>query len=153
MHLEDVFKPVDLKDAMEKDRIKGLIVFGEDPLFRASNLKLTSGADFMVVVDCFMTETAMEADVVLPASLPIETEGTFTACDRRVQGTAQGIRLPAPAWITGRSWQGPCGENGHPLGPEGKRRYGEEITEGRPLLREARRWRLLGQGPVSRKGS
>ena len=43
----------------------------------------------MVVVDSFMTATALEADVVLPASLPIETEGTFTACDRRVQATAK----------------------------------------------------------------
>jgi predicted molibdopterin-dependent oxidoreductase YjgC len=83
--LKDVFKPVDLKDVMEKDRMKGLVVFGEDPLFETSNLKLTSGAEFIVVVDYFMTATAQEADVFLPASLPIETDGTFTSCDRRVQ--------------------------------------------------------------------
>ena len=87
--LHDIFRPVDLKEALERDQIKGLLVFGEDPLFETSNLKLTSGADFMVVVDSFMTATAMEADVLLPASLPIETEGTCTACDRRVQKTAK----------------------------------------------------------------
>ncbi len=39
----------------------------------------------MMVVDYFMTATALEADVVLPAPLPVESEGTYTACDRRVQ--------------------------------------------------------------------
>ena len=39
----------------------------------------------MLVVDNTMTATAMEAEVVLPASLPIETSGTQTSCDRRVQ--------------------------------------------------------------------
>jgi formate dehydrogenase major subunit len=87
--LQGIFRPVNLKDALERDQIKGLLVFGEDPLFATSNLKLTGGAEFMVVVDCYMTATAMEAAVVLPASLPIETEGTFTACDRRVQRTTR----------------------------------------------------------------
>jgi hypothetical protein len=62
-----------------------LLVFGEDPLVATANLRLTGGVEFMLVVDHFMTATAAEADVVLPASLPAETDGSFTACDRRVQ--------------------------------------------------------------------
>ncbi len=85
--LGDVFKPVDLKDAVEKGRIKGLVVFGEDPI--AAGLKLKKGAQFTVVVDAFMTATAMEADVFLPAALPIETEGSRTASDRRVQSASR----------------------------------------------------------------
>jgi formate dehydrogenase major subunit len=131
VHLEDIFKPVDLKGAMEKDRIKGLIVFGEDPLFSASNLKLTSGADFMVVVDCFMTETAMEADVVLPASLPIETEGTFTACDRRVQATARIFASPT-GMDNGQIIRALAEKMNIPLGPEGQREIGEEIRKAVP---------------------
>ena len=80
-----VFRPVDLKAQLEGDRIKALLIFGEDPLIATSNLRLTGGVEFMLVVDHFMTATAMEADVVLPASLPLETEGSLTACDRRVQ--------------------------------------------------------------------
>jgi len=131
--LHDTFKkPVNLKDAMERDQIKGLIVFGEDPLFATSNLKLTGGAEFMVVVDSFMTATALEADVVLPASLPIETEGTFTACDRRVQATAK-IFEPRAGM---ENWQilEALAERMHiALTPQGMRAVGEEIGKAVPL--------------------
>jgi predicted molibdopterin-dependent oxidoreductase YjgC len=82
---ELTLKPVDLKAQLENDQIKGLIIFGEDPLRTTSNLRLTGGAEFTLVVDSFMTPTAIEADVVLPAALPVETKGSYTACDRRVQ--------------------------------------------------------------------
>ncbi len=75
----------DLKGEMEKDRIKALLIFGEDPLRETANLGLTGGSEFMLVVDSVMTATAMEAEVVLPASLPVETSGTQTSCDGRVQ--------------------------------------------------------------------
>ena len=130
--LQDIFKPVNLKEAMERDQIKGLIVFGEDPLFATSNLKLTSGAEFMVVVDSFMTATAQEADVVLPASLPIETEGTFTACDRRVQATAKVFEPGAGM----ENWQilSALAEKMHiTLAPQGTGSIGEEIRKAVPL--------------------
>ena len=82
---ELTLKPVDLKAQLENDQVKGLIIFGEDPLRTTSNLRLTGGAEFTLVVDSFMTPTAIEADVVLPAALPVETKGSYTACDRRVQ--------------------------------------------------------------------
>jgi len=84
--LKNIFKPVDLVNALENDRIKALLIFGENPLQEISNLKFTGGAEFMLVVDHFMTETAHEADVVLPAAMPVETGGSYTTCDRRVQG-------------------------------------------------------------------
>ena len=85
MDLETIFKPADLKEQLEKEAVKALVIFGEDPLYLTSNLRFTGGAEFTVVVDSFMTSTAAEADVVLPASLPNETAGSYTACDRRVQ--------------------------------------------------------------------
>ncbi|MGD0235703.1 MAG: NAD(P)-binding protein [Syntrophorhabdales bacterium] len=87
--LSTLFTPVNLKDLLERDKIKALLIFGEDPLAAPHNVRLTGGVEFMLVLDHFMTPTAMEADVVLPASLPIETEGSFTACDRRVQQVAK----------------------------------------------------------------
>jgi formate dehydrogenase major subunit len=83
--LKAIFKPADLKSALESDKIKALLIFGENPLQEISNLKFTGGAEFMLVMDHFMTETALEADIVLPAAMPIETSGSYTACDRRVQ--------------------------------------------------------------------
>ncbi|MCX5806637.1 MAG: NAD(P)-binding protein [Proteobacteria bacterium] len=85
MDLKSVFKPVDIKADMENDKIKALIIFGEDPLNEPSNLRFTGNAEFLLVVDNFITATAMEADVVLPASVPVETSGSYTACDRMVQ--------------------------------------------------------------------
>lgn len=87
--LRAVFKPGDLMGALENDRIKALLIFGENPLQEVSNLKYTGGAEFILVVDHFMTETALEADVVLPAAMPVETGGSYTACDRRVQRFAK----------------------------------------------------------------
>ncbi len=143
--IQDIFKPVNLKEAMERDQIKGLIVFGEDPLFATSNLKLTSGAEFMVVVDSFMTATALEADVVLPASLPIETEGTFTACDRRMQKTAKVFEPKAGM----ENWQilSALAEKMHVvLSREGHDGYRRGDQESRPPLWEACGRRMLGQG-------
>ncbi len=83
--LKAIFKPVDLKDAIEKGAIKAVLVFGEDPLGETMNLKLFGKAEFVLAVDTAMTATAMAAEVVLPASLPVETSGHITSCDRRVQ--------------------------------------------------------------------
>jgi len=129
--LAPIFKPTNLGAAMEKEQIKGLIVFGEDPLFGASNLKLTSGVDFMVVVDYFMTETAMEADVVLPASLPIETEGTFTACDRRVQASAR-VFTPRTGMDNGQIIRALAKKMDITLGPQGQKEIREEILKAVP---------------------
>ena len=83
--LTKLFKPVDLKAAMEKGKLKALVIFGEDPLREKAIQGLTKGVEFMLVVDTAKTATAKKAEVALPASLPIETSGTTTACDRRVQ--------------------------------------------------------------------
>jgi formate dehydrogenase major subunit len=83
--LHDIFKPVDLLEKMKNNEIKGILVFGENPLCESKNLEYFKGLEFLMVQDYFLTETAEKADVILPSSAYIETEGTFTACDRRVQ--------------------------------------------------------------------
>ncbi len=52
---------------------------------------------FLVVQDIFLTATAREADVVLPAASFAEKEGTFTNAERRIQRVRQGIPLPGEA--------------------------------------------------------
>jgi formate dehydrogenase major subunit len=143
--LQSVFKPVNLKDAMEKDRIKGLIIFGEDPLFVTSNLKLTGGAEFMVVVDSFMTATASEAQVFLPASLPIETEGTLTACDRRVQRTTR-VFAPRSGWEN-REIMAALAEKMHiPLVPKKGPDIDREIRKVVPLYGKLAKEGFWGKG-------
>jgi len=64
--------------------VKGLFVAGADPV--GDGLLADKGQlDFLVVQELFMTETAVLADVVLPAQSWAEREGSFTSGERRVQ--------------------------------------------------------------------
>ena len=64
--------------------VKGLFVAGADPV--GDGLLVDRGQlDFLVVQELFMTETAVLADVVLPAQSWAEREGSFTSGERRVQ--------------------------------------------------------------------
>ncbi len=54
---------------------------GDDP----NMVEILEAADFVVVQELYLTETAQLADVVLPAQSFIEREGTFTNGERRVQ--------------------------------------------------------------------
>jgi formate dehydrogenase major subunit len=83
--LETVFKPVNLEEKLLQGEIKALLVFGEDPLIVSDNLKYLKDVEFLLVQDMFQTDTAAEAHVVLPAASYVEQNGSFTACDNRVQ--------------------------------------------------------------------
>ncbi len=64
--------------------LKALYVAGADPI--GDGLLAGRGQlDFLVVQELFLTETAAQADVVLPAQSWAEREGTFTNGERRVQ--------------------------------------------------------------------
>ncbi|MSP11458.1 MAG: NADH dehydrogenase (quinone) subunit G [Chloroflexi bacterium] len=60
-------------------------------------------APFVIVQDLLLTETALLADVVLPAAAPMEREGTFTSSERRVQRFKPALQPPGHAlpdwWI------------------------------------------------------
>ena len=78
----------DLLQLLDDGKIRNLFIFGEDPLGCALNGEVTgwfSKAGFKVVQDYFMTPTAMEADLILPASFPAETGGSFTNSQRVIQ--------------------------------------------------------------------
>jgi NADH-quinone oxidoreductase subunit G len=62
--------------------VKALYVVGTDPIGEGQSLPK---ADFVVVQELFLTETAQQADVVLPALSWAERDGTFTNVERRVQ--------------------------------------------------------------------
>lgn len=67
---------------LQQGAIKNAFVFSEDPLGCARDKeamrRVFDGIDFLVVSDIFMSETARQAHLVLPASLHIETGGSFT---------------------------------------------------------------------------
>ena len=75
--------------------VAGANPIGDDPALADSFEK----ADFVVVQDLFLTETAELADVVLPAQAQTEREGSYTSGERRVQRfypvvTPKGEALP-----------------------------------------------------------
>ncbi len=64
--------------------VKALCVMGADPVGDGL-MAGRGGLDFLVVQELFLTETAVLADVVLPAQSWAEREGTYTNGERRVQ--------------------------------------------------------------------
>ena len=70
--------------AAQSGELSALFVLAADPI--GDGLLADRGKlDFLVVQELFLTETAAQADVVLPAQSWAEREGTFTSGERRVQ--------------------------------------------------------------------
>jgi formate dehydrogenase major subunit len=82
--LSDVPDPSgdDLHELLKNNKLKNIFVFGEDPVGCAIDKNKVSewisNAEFMMVQDYFMTETAAMADLILPSSLPSEAGGSYT---------------------------------------------------------------------------
>ena len=68
--------------------LKVLYIVGSDPIGEGHNLPKT---EFTIVQELFLTETAKQADVVLPALSFAERDGTFTNAERRVQRYTQAL--------------------------------------------------------------
>ncbi len=89
--------------AMVEGGIKGLFIFGEDPMRTDPDthhvIRALESLDFLVVDDLFMTETARYADVVLPGRSYAEKEGTFTNTERRVQRVRKAVEGPSGAML------------------------------------------------------
>lgn len=92
---------VEIMHAISDDKIHGMYVMGENPAMSDPNLgharKALTKLDCLVVQDIFMTETALFADIILPASAFPEKTGTFTNTDRRVQLGRKAINPPGDA--------------------------------------------------------
>jgi NADH-quinone oxidoreductase subunit G len=64
--------------AGQAGQLKALYVVGSNPIGRAEIDPFAFSKSFVVVQDMFLTETAVMADVVLPAANAYEKSGTFT---------------------------------------------------------------------------
>ncbi len=106
--------------AMERGDLTALYVIGENPASSEADAQhanhLLENLDMLIVQDIFMTKTADMADVVFPASnSALESEGTVTNSERRVQRVRKALDAPGDAkddiWIIaqlakrlGRDW-------------------------------------------------
>ena len=89
--------------AMIEGRIKGLYLFGEDPVRTDPDtshvIRALESLDFLVVQELFLTETAKYADVILPGRSFAEKEGTFSNTERRVQRVRKAVEGPEGPWL------------------------------------------------------
>ncbi len=98
----------EMLDAAHEGKIKAMYIVGENPPLSEPDANHAVAAlkklDFLVVQDIFLSETAQEADVVLPAASFAEKEGTFTNTERRVQLVRKAIEPVGDSkpdwWIT-----------------------------------------------------
>jgi formate dehydrogenase major subunit len=89
---------VEIMNAVHANVIKGMYIMGENPAMSDPDLNHARQAlahlEHLVVQDLFLTETAVYADVILPASAWPEKDGTVTNTNRQVQMGRQALPLP-----------------------------------------------------------
>ncbi|MBN1887996.1 MAG: formate dehydrogenase subunit alpha [Thermoflexales bacterium] len=91
----------EIVNAVGEGKLRALYVMGENPLMADPDINhayhCLEQAEFMVVQDIFLTETAKLAHVVLPGAAFVEKDGTFTGTDRRVQRVRKAVEPPGSA--------------------------------------------------------
>ena len=92
---------VEIMHAIDEGRIRGLFVEGENPAMSDPDLDHARASlaslEHLVVQDIFATETAVLADVILPASAQPEKWGSFTNTDRLIQIGRPAVEPPGEA--------------------------------------------------------
>ena len=99
---------VEIVNAIHAGEIRAMYILGENPAMsdpdQAHARAALATLEHLVVQDIFLTETAWQADVVLPASAHPEKTGTFTNTNRQIQLGREVVPLPGDArqdwWIT-----------------------------------------------------
>ncbi len=122
--------------ALDKE-VRGLYIMGENPMLSDPNISHVEQAlealDFLVVQDLFLSETAMLADVVLPAASFAEKNGTFTNSGRSVLRVREAVPSPGEArpdwWITSEIAQ----RMGYPMAYRSAKEIMEEIVRVTPI--------------------
>ena len=91
----------DIVNAVVSGRIKGLWIIATNPVVSYPHREILEiglrGLDLLVVQDGFETPTVALADVVLPAAIWGEKDGTFTNSERRVSRVRAAVEPPGEA--------------------------------------------------------
>ncbi len=82
-------------EMLSGSQLKALYVLGANPARHMLTPELPASIDFLVVQDILLTETAQQADVVLPALTFAEKDGSMTNLDHHVQVIRRALR-PLP---------------------------------------------------------
>lgn len=119
-------------------KVKAYYIMGEDPLQTEADLGLVRNGfealDFVVVQDIFMTKTAEQADVLLPATSWGEHGGVFTCADRGFQRFDKAIDAK---YNVKRDWEIIsliASEMGYPMHYDDNQQIWDEMRELCPLF-------------------
>jgi len=80
-------------EMLSSSQLKALYVMGANPARHVE--KLPDSLKLLIVQDIMLTETAQQADIVLPAVTFAEKDGSMTNIDHHVQAIRQALR-PLP---------------------------------------------------------
>jgi len=154
------YKIPEMFRAAREGQLKALWVVGEDLLQTDPNTceveAALGGLEFLVVQELFLTATAAQADVVLPASSHFEKSGTFTNGERRIQRVNQAIEPLAGTRPDGQILVDVMRRLGYPQAGYDAPTHLQEIAQVVPFFAGVT-WERLGehglQWPVSAEGS
>ncbi len=77
-------------DAVKNNQISGLMVFGDDAIKKEGN-SIFENVKFSVLMSTDLPAEEPYPDVVLPLATFVESEGTFTNCEHRMQHLNRGL--------------------------------------------------------------
>jgi len=127
----------EMMNAAFRGDIKAMYIVGENPILSEPDSEHTRRAleklDFLAVQDIFPTETAVLADVILPAAAFAEKDGTFTSTERRVQKVNAAVLPPGDAR---QDWQIVsllAAKMGYPFPYKSVKEINEEMTSLTPI--------------------
>ncbi|MCS4265581.1 formate dehydrogenase subunit alpha [Serratia sp. BIGb0163] len=132
------YRITEIPHLVHEGKVKAYYIMGEDPLQTEADLSLVRGAfealEFVVVQDIFMTKTAEQADVILPATSWGEHGGVFSCADRGFQRFEKAIE---PQYNVKRDWEIIsllATEMGYPMHYDDNQQIWDEMRELCPLF-------------------
>ena len=107
----------ELMEMLKEGRIKAALVLGEDPMATDRTASYFGGIEFLTAVDWAQTETTQFADVAIPGSSFLESEGTRCNFEGEVVSFSPTVETPSGV----KSWEvlvGLAAELGLTVGPD-----------------------------------
>jgi formate dehydrogenase alpha subunit len=140
----------EMMSARPEGGVKAMYIMGENPIITDPDMRHTrqslTNLEFLVVQDIFPTETAVIADVILPAAAYAEKDGTFTNTERRVQRGRKAVEPPGEAKPDWEIITLLAEKMGHRFGYKNPEQIMEEIASLTPIYGGIHYDRLNGYG-------
>ncbi len=130
------FTIMEMMHGLEDGSVKGMMILGENPLGSDPDVRhvkhALEEAEFLCVIDIFLTDTAKVADVVFPGAAFAEKDGTFSNTERNVLRIRKAIEPPGEARADWQIISDISTKFGLPMSYESPEKIFEEICQVTP---------------------